>query len=504
MDPTTTLFTFLLETHPSIQSVHLRGSWDNFSNTYRMERDMRRDPGQWKGCYSFKDIICDGDRGASSRRNGGLKMGETYYFYYELDGTREMHDPSLPSTTACPYLPGQVLNTMSVPVEQSNRTRSASLTSIRNEDFKTMDPATRFVTPRPPPPVPEVREVRLATSPASLKHKRSARSLSPSPNWSWSPRRLFSRKASSRSLSSRDGERPVEQDNRPQPPPAEDPYGRPPSARSHTRALSPELLRRFLSDDALVVLDPNEHAERPAISIPEDIAEEHEDDDNFATSAASESLPPTVLSPPPFKRAFSDSTVVQLPKSSRSENFMKPFQASPAPTAIPHEKPTRAPPAIPVEKPAMELCIPRSHFSFSSASSLESAASSPQTPDDLPPFYHSEDDADEDVLSCLDGEAFPFPPLQGLLGSQADTSVQAAFSGYSLPRSSLDNQDKVMAQDVGDAASASRSPAVMARSGTGVPTGSSSLLAVPVDAGLDDFANDLGWMADVIRGKNRV
>ncbi|RNJ53324.1 hypothetical protein D7B24_002026 [Verticillium nonalfalfae] len=81
MDPTTTLFTFMLETHPTVQSVHLFGSWDNFSTAYLMERDIRRDRGQWRGCYSFKDIVCDDDNGACRKRNGGLKMGHKYYYY---------------------------------------------------------------------------------------------------------------------------------------------------------------------------------------------------------------------------------------------------------------------------------------------------------------------------------------------------------------------------------------------------------------------------------------
>lgn len=46
-----------------------------------MERDVRRDRGQWRGCHSFKDIICDGDGGSVPKRNGGLKMGQTYYYY---------------------------------------------------------------------------------------------------------------------------------------------------------------------------------------------------------------------------------------------------------------------------------------------------------------------------------------------------------------------------------------------------------------------------------------
>jgi hypothetical protein len=46
-----------------------------------MERDSRRDRGQWKGCYTFKDITCEGDAGSIPKRDGGLKMGHTYYYY---------------------------------------------------------------------------------------------------------------------------------------------------------------------------------------------------------------------------------------------------------------------------------------------------------------------------------------------------------------------------------------------------------------------------------------
>jgi len=46
-----------------------------------MERDVRRARSQWRGCYTFEDIICDGDGGSSPKRTGGLKMGSTYYYY---------------------------------------------------------------------------------------------------------------------------------------------------------------------------------------------------------------------------------------------------------------------------------------------------------------------------------------------------------------------------------------------------------------------------------------
>lgn len=69
------------QTSPSTQSVHLIGSWDNFTKHYPMEQDIRRARGQWRGCYAFENIICDGDGGRSPKRTGGLKMGSTYYYY---------------------------------------------------------------------------------------------------------------------------------------------------------------------------------------------------------------------------------------------------------------------------------------------------------------------------------------------------------------------------------------------------------------------------------------
>lgn len=96
------------QTPPSIQSVQLIGSWDNFSQSHPMQRDIRRGRDQWRGCYSFRDIVCDDvsvsasatcagvglDAGTSSssgtrpsypvKRHGGLKMGHTYYYYVRL------------------------------------------------------------------------------------------------------------------------------------------------------------------------------------------------------------------------------------------------------------------------------------------------------------------------------------------------------------------------------------------------------------------------------------
>lgn len=46
-----------------------------------MEKDLRRGSGQWRGCWSFKDIAYEGDMTTAAKRNGGLRMGQEYWYY---------------------------------------------------------------------------------------------------------------------------------------------------------------------------------------------------------------------------------------------------------------------------------------------------------------------------------------------------------------------------------------------------------------------------------------
>ncbi|TPX18545.1 uncharacterized protein E0L32_011583 [Thyridium curvatum] len=506
MDPTTTLFTFMLQTHPSINSVHLVGSWDNFSKPYLMERDSRRSRGQWRGCYTFKDIMCDGHDSTIAKRDGGLKMGETYYFYYELDGATETHDPSQPSTTACPFLPGQTVNTLTVPMEQTLRTRSASLNSLRDGDFKTMDPKHKFVTPRPPPPVPGLATLRPETSP----HKRrSSRSVSPQ----WNPRSLFKRKSSSSSNSS--STEPSESDE-PRPVSHAGSYqARPSLASSRPAMFSAESLHRFLSDNSSASQRPGSIDSKAAskVAIPEDIAEE-EDDANFAGTSISETPSYMGLSPPPLQRNYSSTTILQL--ASRVQKSKNDSQTTIEPASY-FEAPTRAAPEPP-RPSTTELHIPMSRFSISTSSSratspLTSASiASTRSPDpnEPPSIYHSEEEED-DPVSSFDEDRPPFLPSLSYLvdaGHSRQTAGQssfgeswtAAFSGYSLPRSSVD--EDVAPKAVGNAVMGS--PALISADSTEqMPVGNGSLL--PADAskssGLDDLVNEMGWLAGVIGGK---
>jgi len=50
-----------------------------------MSHDPKRGKGNWRGCHSFRNIICDGrfDQ-ITVPRQGGLKLGGRYYYYVSL------------------------------------------------------------------------------------------------------------------------------------------------------------------------------------------------------------------------------------------------------------------------------------------------------------------------------------------------------------------------------------------------------------------------------------
>ncbi|KAI9672074.1 MAG: hypothetical protein M1831_001887 [Alyxoria varia] len=143
-----TLYTFLLPSIHDTSIVELFGSWDNFSSPYKMQYDNQMGHGHWYGCFTFKNVICDGDPSNCSRpRDGGLKMGGTYWYYYKRNGNFEFHNPTDPSTNSCPLLPGQTVNVLEIPcMPISERETSA----VVGTNVLTMDPSARFNTPAPP------------------------------------------------------------------------------------------------------------------------------------------------------------------------------------------------------------------------------------------------------------------------------------------------------------------------------------------------------------------
>lgn len=72
---------------------------------------------------------------------------------YEVDGDKECHNPSQPSTTVCPLLPGQSVNVLEIPIERRSRSNS-----IEDSSAFTLNPKDRYLTPVPPgKPLPSPR-----------------------------------------------------------------------------------------------------------------------------------------------------------------------------------------------------------------------------------------------------------------------------------------------------------------------------------------------------------
>ncbi|UNI16302.1 hypothetical protein JDV02_002745 [Purpureocillium takamizusanense] len=493
MDPTTTLITFLLQTDPSVQSVQLIGSWDNFSTCYTMRRDVRRGRGQWRGCYSFKDIVCDDVAASAAPRNGGLKMGATYYYYYELDGSTETHDPAEPWTTACPSLPGQTVNTLIVPVEQSLRQRSASLTSVRPESFRTMDPDAKFTTPRPAPaPVMEPTVRRLGSASTLLQKRPCTRSPSPAPSW----KRFFTRKLGHRETDrsptrcqSADCNEAVECGSLLQASPIHT-RSSTPSDGARTRDLSPESLRRFLSDGTPTHAEPVTH-QPSTLSIPDEIAEDVDDDDNFATSAISENqVYATSLSPPPFQRTASADTI---PRAAINLSSTTLSARQPSDQKMPEDCQADD---YQAEQPVPEKSIPKvethakPRWSISATSSALATPISPQLVADDPPSFYDSNDEDDDVVSTIETDNLCHRAV-----IDAPLSDQG-FRGYSLPRQS--GEEKSMAEPRPAIKSFSSPQLLPGADSRNEQVGGTNLLGTHIDTGLDDFVSEMGWIVGAI------
>ncbi|KAL4779429.1 hypothetical protein BJX76DRAFT_89271 [Aspergillus varians] len=104
---------FNLRTSSNVKTVHLLGSWDNYSRQIPLSREGSK-PGSWAGKFRFQTSM--------------LKLGGRYWYYYILDGYHVSHDPAADYTVE--PTTGRKLNILDVPggKEQSSsrRTRRTS------------------------------------------------------------------------------------------------------------------------------------------------------------------------------------------------------------------------------------------------------------------------------------------------------------------------------------------------------------------------------------------
>ncbi|CEJ87709.1 hypothetical protein VHEMI04487 [[Torrubiella] hemipterigena] len=273
-----------------------------------MTRDARRGRGVWRGCPSAKDLVVS-ETGRGPKRNAALQMGHDYYYYYEVNGDAEIYDAAQPSTTFCPFLPGQTVNILSIPEERRVHHRTASTSQLAPELYFTMNPDDKFA-PTHSAAQMQADSVahRLRTASAILSRRTSSRSPSPTAAAASSWKRFFSKRYEEdrgRPASRGTVYTPVFDEDR-----SVSSRSQTPSDGTRTRDISPESLRRFLCDEDPVRPASNLEVRHP-LAIPEDIAEEEDDDDdNFASSEIALPAFATRLSPPPSHRATSSSTSV--------------------------------------------------------------------------------------------------------------------------------------------------------------------------------------------------
>lgn len=373
------------------------------------------------------------------------------------------------------------------------------MSSMANGDIKTMNPADKFMTPRPPPPT--LGLTRLNTSTSVLTKKRSARSLSPKSEKSpWSPRSFFGLRSPSpvgvqtdrRGRSSSASKVSQETGGRSSPTPVK--QFQTPRSVPHTRAASPQSFKTARSRDPSPlrqsIISENSSYNASTLIIPDEIAEEVEDDDNFAShlnrlSLADKSIF-TALAPPPSGR--------RSPTRTQSTNIITKDTSKPLPQ-LPEENPSSMLAPLPLrlrtasEPPNTHLQIqdlqPRSHFSTSTISTnitspTDSTFSASSSPED------DEIDADGELSADVSsGDEFTYSAAHG-------TSSFAGFAGYSLPEGGESELTIVVKSSVNSRATFG--PGVVPQSPMTVEVGTEM-------TALEQLLSEMGYLGGVIIGK---
>lgn len=419
-----------------------------------------------------------------------------------MDDGSEHHDASVPFTTSCPYLPGQPVNLLFVPIEvQPLRFRSASMSSMANGDIRTMNPRDKFMTPRPPPPTPSLP--RLNTASSVLMKGRTSRSLSPKAEKSpWSPRAFFGlRSHSPSSLLDRRGRSSslskVAQDNTNASTPSL--VNRPDEINNtnsipHTRDASPQSFRKVPSREPSPLRQLVQETtlyNTTTFEIPDLITEEAEDDDNFANPLSPRSFDRgmvTPLAPPPSALR---SPPPQLRTGSIPKDTSKPLPQIPQLAEL--DILTPRPLLLRSAFSAAEL-QPRSHFSTSTfaTESVSSPTDSHFSFSSSHSLSSSAPQYDEDLAT--DSDEFTYSPIL------VDTPV-SGFAGYSLPETEFASEQTLLGQPLRETPSRKTFGGL----GEGFGVGDVGLGSGREEEGemseLQRLLSEMGYLGEAISGK---
>jgi hypothetical protein len=112
-----TTLSFSLRVSSGVKTVHLVGSWDNYTGQLPLSKDKTASKsGSWKGTFRFQPTV--------------VEAGQRYWYYYIIDGYHVSHNPSEESTVE--PTTGRTLNILDAP----RASKSSSKTSSRRESHK--------------------------------------------------------------------------------------------------------------------------------------------------------------------------------------------------------------------------------------------------------------------------------------------------------------------------------------------------------------------------------
>ncbi|KAK0614169.1 hypothetical protein B0T14DRAFT_298601 [Immersiella caudata] len=107
---------FGLRVSSGVKTVHLLGSWDNYTGQLPLSKDKTSSKsGSWKGTFRFQPTV--------------VEPGQRYWYYYIIDGYHVSHNPSEESTVE--PTTGRTLNILDAP-KSSKSSKSSSSSSSKS------------------------------------------------------------------------------------------------------------------------------------------------------------------------------------------------------------------------------------------------------------------------------------------------------------------------------------------------------------------------------------
>lgn len=364
-------------------------------------------------------------------------------------------------------MPGQPVNILWVPVEVSPlRVRSGSVDSVNTTEAKTMNPADKFMTPRAPPPKPGVSR-SLSTSHEQILEKPCSWSKEGKLGWAT---KLFSGRRSHPSspvqpLAPRRSSEPNISQHRRTPSSNSsnsNTIHQPSPTQTEPLSRSPSSVRGYGSI----------HDNLMALGITEEVSEDYEDDDNFATQfnkfCTEDNISVTGLSPTPSHR-----------QPSPTFNTSKPLPA------LPNDEPMSSilSSFAPALTPDLSLTLPGSHFSVSTVSTaLTSPTDSHFGFSDTSSMF---DSYDESELNEEVGDSFTYNPM-------ISEVERRRFIGYSLP-----NEDFASDQTIRKASISQ----TISNDSYSRDSGFGDAIKEEGKSALADFLDDMGYLGETISDK---